>query len=218
MNRETLAGSFPTFVRSGEHTSSPTGYHAFKRLHGCPFAGHSDGTNRTHAHQLDLDPATVEHLSSGEVAVAQSWLSVDDARRTTSFATVRFARIVEVHVRRLSTRNDVESLHAQVLAAVRRAGPGALICADHRFASPLSSAVADVWSRHMRGNNDDIARAALLLDPANTMYNLQVERVVHCAGSRVRRLFADIDELRAWVGEALTKSEREALRGLFSGD
>jgi hypothetical protein len=152
------------------------------------------------------------------VAVAQSWLTDGNAQGRASFARVRAARIVEVHVRRLPTLDDVESLHAQVLAAVRRAGPGAVICADHRFASPLSREVADVWSRNMRGNNGGIVRGALLLDPANTMYNLQVERVVHCAGSAARRLFADIEELRDWVSDALTEPEREALRGLFSSE
>lgn len=150
--------------------------------------------------------------------MAQSWLTDGDARGRASFARVRAARIVEVHVRRLATLDDVESLHAQVSAAVRRAGPSAVICADHRFASPLSGEVADVWSRKMRGNNGGVVRSALLLDPANTMYNLQVERVVHCAGSSARRLFAQVEELRDWVSDALTEPEREALRALFSGE
>lgn len=75
-----------------------------------------------------------------------------------------------------------------------------------------------MWSRAMRRNNGSIGRSALLLDPANAMYNLQVERVVQCAGSPARRLFADIEELRDWVSDALAEPEREALRGLFSGE
>lgn len=93
-----------------------------------------------------------------------------------------------------------------------------MICADHRFASPLSGELADFWSRKMRGNNRGIARAALLLDPANTMYNLQVERIVHCAGSPARRLFTDVEELRDWLSDALPRAERELLRGLFPGE
>lgn len=150
--------------------------------------------------------------------MAQSWLADDDARSTPSFARVRSNRIVEVHVRRLATVDDVESLHAQVSAAVRRTGPRAVICADHRSASPLSREVADAWSRNMRDNNRSMMRGALLLDPTNAMYNLQVERVVHCAGSPSRRLFADIEELRDWVSDALTEPERKALRGLFSDE
>jgi hypothetical protein len=141
-----------------------------------------------------------------------------DASPTASFARLRSARIVEVHVRRLASPEDLGLLDAQVSAAVRRAGPGAVICADHRYASPFSEKVADLWSRNMRGNNRSIGRSALLLSPANTMYNLQVERVVSCAGSSTRRLFADIDELRSWVGDSLPEPEREALRGLFSDE
>lgn len=133
-----------------------------------------------------------------------------------SFARVRANRVVEVHVRRLATVADVESLHAQVAAAVRRAGPGTVICADHRFASPLSREVADAWSRNMRANNRTLLRGALLLDPANAMYNLQIERVVHCAGHPARRLFEDVKELRDWVSHALTEPERDALPGLFA--
>lgn len=125
-------------------------------------------------------------------------------------------RVVEVRVRRLADRSEVEALNAEVYASIRRAGPGAVICADHRSVGPLSRQVADAWARGMRGANGGIVRGGLLLDPANTMYNLQVERVVRCAGNSARRLFMDIGALRDWVGEALTEPERKALGGLFS--
>jgi hypothetical protein len=134
-----------------------------------------------------------------------------------SFARGRTGRIVEVRVRRLADVGEVEALNEQVMAAVRRAGPGAVICADHRLVGPLSREVADAWARGMRGANGAIARGGLLLDPANAMFNLQVERVVHCAGNPARRLFSDVEELRSWVSAVLTEPEREALRTLFSG-
>ncbi len=133
-----------------------------------------------------------------------------------SFARVLVGRVVEVRVRRLADRREVEALNAEVFASIRAAGKGAVICADHRSVGPLSREVADAWSRGMRGANGGIVRGGLLLDPANTMYNLQVERVVHCAGNSARRLFVDIGALRDWVGEALTEAERQALHGLFS--
>jgi hypothetical protein len=150
--------------------------------------------------------------------MGQSSLTEGEAAPTASFARLRTARIVEVHVRRLATPEDLELLDVQVSAAVRRAGPGAVICADHRYASPFSEKVADLFSRSMRGNNRSIGRSALLLSPANAMYNLQVERVVSCAGSNARRLFADLDELRRWIGDSLPLPERDALRQLFSDE
>jgi hypothetical protein len=129
-----------------------------------------------------------------------------------SFARVRVGRIVEVRVGRLAHLTDVESLNAAVFAAVRRAGPGAVICSDHRGATPLTGDVANAWSRGMRKANASIVRGALLLDPSNTMYNLQLERVVHCAGNEDRRLFKDADELYDWLGGNLTEAEREVVQ------
>jgi hypothetical protein len=136
--------------------------------------------------------------------------------RAASFVRVRAGRIVEVHVRPLADLSEVESLDAEVYAAVQRAGRGAVICADHRLASPLSREMADVWSRAMRGKNIRIARSGVLLDPTNTMYNLQVQRVVSCAGNPARRLFVDKEGLLDWVGEVLAEPERRALRDVFS--
>ena len=152
----------------------------------------------------------------GGKTVAQPGLTDDDPRSAPYVARVRASRVVEVHVRRLASVSDVESLHGQVSAAVRRAGPRSVICADHRFASPLSREVADALSRNMRENNGTIVLGALLLDPANAMYNLQLERVVRCAANPARRLFVNVEELRDWVRDALTEPEREALRALFS--
>jgi hypothetical protein len=134
-----------------------------------------------------------------------------------SFALIRGTRIVEVHVRRLADLEEVAALKVQVGAAIRRAGSGAVICADHRFGSPLSSEVADAWSCVMRKNDGHVVRRGLLLDPSNAMYNLQLERVVRCAGNDSRRFFTGIDELRDWVGEVLSASERGALDDLFAG-
>jgi hypothetical protein len=146
-----------------------------------------------------------------------SGVAADDSRtEQRSFARVRAGRIVEVHVRRLADVSDVESLRAQVKGTLRLAGPGPVICADHRVASLQSWEAADTWSRAMRGSGFGVVRSGLLLDPLNAMYNLQLERVVQCAGNPVLRLFTDIDELREWVGEVLAEHEREALRDLFS--
>jgi hypothetical protein len=134
-----------------------------------------------------------------------------------SFARVRAGRIVEVHVRRLADRGDVESLRTQVKATLRLAGAGPVICADHRFASLQSWDAADAWSNAMRGSGGSVVRSGLLLDRANAVYNLQIERVVQRAANPVLRLFEDIDELRDWMGEVLTEPERETIRDLFLG-
>lgn len=136
-------------------------------------------------------------------------------RSERSFARVRAGRIVEVRVGRLARLADVQSLNASFFAAVARGGPGAVICGDFRKATPITGEIANVWSQAMRRANEFIARSALLLDPSNTMFNLQLERVVRCAGNEDRRLFSHADELCDWLDAALTHPEREALRTLF---
>jgi hypothetical protein len=133
-------------------------------------------------------------------------------------ARVRAGRIVELRVRRLAEPRDVHQFHAEVSAAIRRAGPGVVICGDFRGASPVCREVAREWARSMRASNRGIVKSGLLIDPSNTMFNLQVERVVRCAVNPARRLFANIDELRDWVGASLSESDRGALRHLFSSD
>jgi hypothetical protein len=134
-----------------------------------------------------------------------------------SYASVRGERLVEVRVRRLETVAAVASLSAGVLAALRCVDSGAVLWADHRRASPISAQVAGAWSRDMRHANRAIARSAILLDPSNEMFNLQILRVVQCAGNPARRLFTDPLELVAWLGDCLSTDDRDRLRGLIAG-
>jgi hypothetical protein len=134
-----------------------------------------------------------------------------------AFARVRVGCLVEVRVGRLRALADIESLHAAIIAAFHTAGPGAVACADHRFASPiLSPDVADAWSRGMRMANPSVSRSAILLSPTNTTFNLQIERIVQCAGHARRRVFTDQQELHRWLGGSLTEAERDRLRVFLS--
>jgi len=136
-----------------------------------------------------------------------------------SLARSRVGRVVEVRVRNVSTLADVQAINAQVAMALHRAGPGAIICADHRSGSPFSGPIADVWSRGMRVANERILGAALLLDPLNTMFNLQIERIVKCAGGPTRRLVTGLGEMRAWLGNSLSVAEWSAVETfLAAGD
>lgn len=141
----------------------------------------------------------------------------DSARSSTprggSWARLLAGRLVEVCVGRLVDIADVERLNAEVRAAIRRAGPGpALLYGDHRAGSPVARDVADAWARGMREANRSIAASAILLDPANVTFNLQVERIVRCAGSSSRRIFSTPAELQAVMERILATQEKDALR------
>ena len=132
-------------------------------------------------------------------------------------ARVRVGRLVELRVGRMTNLADVDALNASAAAAMRLAGPAFVICADYRFASPLSTDLADSWSRAMRSVNRNLGRSAILLHPANTTFNLQIQRVVRCAGSDARRVFTDGKELLEWLDVLLTEAERAALRAFLDG-
>jgi len=131
--------------------------------------------------------------------------------RAGPFVLIRTGRVVQLRVERLMDVADVEQLDAAVTSAIREAGPGASICADYRAASPLPPDVARAWSKAMRNTNGALARSALLVDPRNALFNLQLERVVKCAGNPARRLFSDLAELRDWIAGVLGDRERDSI-------
>jgi hypothetical protein len=133
-----------------------------------------------------------------------------------SFAAIRTGRVIQLRVRRLAEVADVDRLTAAVASAIDEAGPGASICADFRGASPLPPEVAKAWSRAMRKMNGSLVRSALLLDPANALFNLQLERVVKCAGNPARRLFPNMADLQQWIAGALEGWERDAVGAFLS--
>jgi hypothetical protein len=135
------------------------------------------------------------------------------ARTTPRFAQVRVGRLIEVRAPRgLTSLADIDAFTAQVLAAMRQTGGRALLCADYRRSSPLMPEATGSWSHAMREGNEALIRSAVLVDPGNTMFNLQLDRVVRCAGhAGHRRIFADAGELRDWLGDVATEAERQAI-------
>ena len=128
-----------------------------------------------------------------------------------SLARNRVGRIVEVRVGALSNVADVHVIDTHVALALRRAGPGAILCADYRRVSPVSGEVADAWAHRMRMANKRILGAMIVLDPTNAMFNLQVARVVRCAGNPARRLVTGLGEMQAWLGDSLSVAEWRAI-------
>lgn len=146
----------------------------------------------------------------GEAARAMR-VGEDDGEAAGAFQTVRAGRLVQIRVRRLADLADVERLDDAVGSALRAAGPGASICADYRSTLPLSPAVAKAWVNVMRGTNGALARSAVLIDPRNTLFNLQIERIVRCTANPARRIFQDIARLGEWMAGVLEEPERAAV-------
>jgi hypothetical protein len=112
---------------------------------------------------------------------------------------------------------DVESVHAEILRAMGPpSAPDCIVCVDGRSAAALPPGAVDAMSRSMREVNPRIERSALLVDTSNSMFSLQAERAVQCAGKSERHVFSDVDELLAWLGNGLTEAERSELRTFLS--
>ena len=76
---------------------------------------------------------------------------------------------------------------------------------------------AGPWSHAMREANKYLIRSAVLVDPGNTMFNLQMERVVRCADyAGRRRIFTNVAELRDWMSDAAADAELQAIDALLS--
>lgn len=130
-----------------------------------------------------------------------------------SMARLRGKQLVELRVHRLGDRADLASFDEQIGAAVRCADVP-LLYADYRHASPVLPSVARLWSQAMRRANGRIHRTAMLVDPANVLFNLQLQRMVQCTHNPMRQIFTDRDDLVAWLAAGCSAQERGMLRDL----
>ena len=134
--------------------------------------------------------------------------SIDAAELHPAFTVQRHVdRLVEVQIFQLRGIVTLDEVSRRIVAAARATPTPAVIFGDYRRARPFSQTVGDAWARAMRGFNEHLAWSALLLARSNETFNLQVERVVRCAGNPGRRLFCDAWELRAWVAQRATSAE-----------
>ncbi len=124
-------------------------------------------------------------------------------------------RLIELRVFDLAVPEDVALMNGAIAAAASAVGTQSIIVADARPAGPFPHEVGDAWSRVMRLHNAHLVRSAILLDPANDTFNLQLARVVRCAGSPRRRWFYDPCELRDWLVDLSTPFELARLDELL---
>ncbi|HXX67344.1 MAG TPA: hypothetical protein VEK07_09195 [Polyangiaceae bacterium] len=139
-------------------------------------------------------------------------------RRERGSVRIRGGRVLEVRLGRLVHVGEMQSLATEIRAALRDIGRGAVIATDARFASPVLSEVGRVWSNTLREANAVIVCSAFLLDPSNTMFNLQLERILRCAGHPARQCFTNLEEVHEWIGAVLSDAEQQALYPLLALD
>jgi hypothetical protein len=123
--------------------------------------------------------------------------------------------LLEIRAWRVARAEDMLALDTDL----RIAAPGlplrTIVFADYRHTRPFAQEVADVWSRCMRDFNGRLSVSGILLDAKNETFNLQLERVVRCAGNASRRTFQDARELRDWLARDATGTELARLDELL---
>jgi hypothetical protein len=142
-----------------------------------------------------------------------------DATQGTSpfIVDFRVGRLLEIRVWHLRCVDEMLSLSAGLASEARKLSSPPIIFADYRRSRPFPQDVADAWSRCMRAFNKSVALSAILLDPSNETFNLQLERVVRCACNPSRRAFCDPRELRDWFARMSTTEELARLDDLLTG-
>jgi len=137
------------------------------------------------------------------------------SRRAPFTVLSEVGRLLEIRVFGVCSVDDIVALTCQLREAAHLLDGQPIIFGDFRTACPFSQAVADEWSRDMRGFNGKLTRSALLLSAENETFNLQLARVVRCAGWASRRLFSSAGELREWLRGSLTEVELARLNCLL---
>ena len=158
--------------------------------------------------------ALASELAHGELAAPRAKGGISGVRVPYA-VRARVGRLLEVQVFDIALPEDVARLNEQLLAEAAKVSAPPILLADHRAAGPFPQEVGDAWSRAMRHFNATIERSAILLERDNETFNLQIARVVRCAGSPRRRCFFEPPELRAWLAEVATPAELSRLDALI---
>ncbi len=123
------------------------------------------------------------------------------------YADCRVGRLIEARLFTMQSLSEASLFQDQMRAAFRRAGSGALICADWRPANVMPPDVADRIAGTLRDSRALIARSAILISRERATFNLQVERVVREAQNPVRRTFREMVPMLDWLGELMSPDE-----------
>ena len=129
----------------------------------------------------------------------------------------RVGRLIEIRLEWLNEVGDVLKIEEALRQAFTQIGAAAIICADCRGIEVLSPAVSDALLETFKRDNPRLLRSALLLSPANAVFNLQIERLLREASNPGRRAFRAAELLLTWLGEVLAPDELLRARQMFGG-
>lgn len=124
-------------------------------------------------------------------------------------------RLLEVRVAKgYDTAQDVDDMIAMIKQAVQRlpADVKHVTVADWRACKVMSEAACIEATRMFTTTNPRTERSALLCTDASPTAVWQFVRLISSASNSQRRLFTQLDEMLAWLGEVLDPAERQRLQ------
>jgi hypothetical protein len=127
---------------------------------------------------------------------------------------VAVGRLVEVRlVSVIRTAEDVDAWFDGCGAAIDTLPPGvlAVVVADWRHCPLLSDEASERARTRLRQGNLRVERSAALAFPDSAITVLQFLRLCRDSGNPNRRLFTDVDPMVGWLGEVLTRAEKQRL-------
>jgi hypothetical protein len=93
-----------------------------------------------------------------------------------------------------------------------------VVVMDFRRASILPPELADTLVSVLHGPNPGLLRNGVLVPTTSATVAMQLTRIVREANSDRRRVFRQVPELEAWLGEVLDDAERRRLRRFLAED
>jgi hypothetical protein len=112
--------------------------------------------------------------------------------------------------------HQVGQIQMAMAKTLERVGSRAIICADWRNIDVFAPEIAERVIAMLTVTNPRLACSAILLEPRNATFNLQVERVIRDAASPVRKSFRDQEKLLAWFAGFSEPAELESAREFLS--
>jgi hypothetical protein len=132
----------------------------------------------------------------------------------TNVYRVKVGRLVEVRLDSgVRTADDVDAWFDGFGAAVGTLPPGvrAVVMADWRSCPLLSDEASERARTRLRQTNPRVERSAALVFPDSATTVLQFLRLCRDSGNPNRRLFTEVDPMVDWLGEVLTRIEKQRL-------
>lgn len=119
-------------------------------------------------------------------------------------------RLIEVRVKPPLTLDEVKQFVVEHKATVSRIPDRYVGVVDLHRAHVFSPEVADALVQLLSQMADRVDRTAFLIGKSE-VFALQIERVIRQAANPNRRSFRDPGQLKEWLGEILSESERSRL-------